>query len=304
VKKAITKLLDQLPYISSLRRDVTLYKTRYQPGHFYSPIPSAAEVLRDEARIFQAKPRHLPGIGLREEEQVALLKELQPLYKDFPFSPEKQEGYRYYLQNVNYFDSDAVFLYCIMRRFAPRRIIEVGSGYSSALMMDVNDRYFGGHIQLTFIEPYPERLYSVMTERDKQQNEVFDRQVQGVGPDVFGRLEANDILFIDSSHVAKTGSDLNYLLFEVLPLLKPGVLVHFHDVFHPFEYPKEWVLKGRAWNENYMLRAFLQYNDQFQIILFNTFLEHFHPEWFTRNMPLCVAPKEEKVTGSIWLQRT
>ncbi|NQS88701.1 hypothetical protein HQ584_02790 [Patescibacteria group bacterium] len=115
----------------------------------------------------------------------------------------------------------------------------------------------------------------------------------------FKQLKENDILFIDTSHVSKTGSDVNYIFFDILPNLNSGVLIHFHDIFYPFEYPKKKILDGHAFNECYILRAFLQYNTRFKIILFNTFLEHYYEDWFRQNMPLCLRNKG----GSIWLRK-
>ena len=138
-------------------------------------------------------------------------------------------------------------MYALLRRYCPKRIIEVGSGFSSALMMDSNDRFLDGSIRFTFIEPYPERLRSLLTEQDNGCMELLQTVVQNVPCEPFASLERNDILFIDSSHVAKIGSDVsNYLVFEILPRLKPGVVVHVHDVMWPFEYPKEWLMEGRA----------------------------------------------------------
>ena len=93
--------------------------------------------------------------------------------------------------------------------------------------------------------------------------------VQNVKLIEFEKLEPNDLLFIDSSHISKIGSDLNYLLFEVLPSLKPGVIIHFHDILYPFEYPYEWIEKGIYWNEAYLLKAFLMHNKNYEILLFN-----------------------------------
>jgi len=117
---------------------------------------------------------------------------------------------------------------------------------------------------------------------------------------VFEQLDENDIFFLDSSHVSKTGSDVNYLIFEILPALKPGVLVHIHDILYPFEYPEEWVLKERrSWNESYLLRAFLQYNSAFEIVYWNNFVWHRMHEELGGLMPLCL----ENEGGSIWLRR-
>jgi hypothetical protein len=127
--------------------------------------------------------------------------------------------------------------------------------------------------------------------------------IQHVDMSVVDRLVANDILFVDSSHVSKAGSDVNHILFELLPRLSPGVLVHFHDVLYPFEYPKEWFDLGISWNEVYALRAFLQYNCQFSIRFWNDFMMTFHADEIRRLMPLCGQPPAFGVGGSLWLQK-
>ena len=124
--------------------------------------------------------------------------------------------------------------------------------------------------------------------------------------ETFSSLGENDILFIDSSHVSKTHSDVNYLFFEILPRLRAGVYVHVHDVFYPFEYPREWVYQGRGWNEAYLTRAFLQYNSAFTIQLFNSFLERFHVALLEREMPLCTRYVEANMptsAQSLWLKK-
>src|SRR5207237_8125791 len=137
---------------------------------------------------------------------------------------------------------------------------------------DVNELFFDNAIQCTFIDPYPQLLRTLMKESDFARTRIIGQRVQDVDVGIFRELEASDILFIDSSHVAKTGSDVNYILFKILPLLNEGVLIHFHDIFYPFEYPVDWVYEGRSWNEAYLLRAFMQYNEAFEIQFFNSFL--------------------------------
>jgi predicted O-methyltransferase YrrM len=269
------------------------------PGHFYSALPSRAAVLRNEARLFGPPPRTLPGIDLREGEQLALLRTLASFYPELPFPERRTPPRRYWYENPAYSYSDAIFLYCMIRHARPRRIVEVGSGHSSAATLDTNELHFGGGIACTFVEPHPELLRSLLRRGDEERIEIRAVGVQDVDAAVFERLEAGDILFVDSTHVSKIGSDVNHLLFEVLPRLAPGVYVHFHDVFFPFEYPREWILEGRAWTEDYLLRAFLTFNSQFEIAVYNTFLEHFHEPWFARNMPLCLRNRG----GSIWLRR-
>lgn len=160
----------------------------------------------------------------------------------------------------------------MMRRARPARVIEVGSGFSSLAMLDTNERFFDGAVELTFIEPNAERLLSQLRPGDERRAEIITSPVQEVDLSGFERLSAGDILFIDSSHVAKVGSDVNHLVFSVLPRLAPGVLVHFHDVPYPFEYPEDWIHYGFAWNEAYLLRALLQFNSAFRIVLWNSYV--------------------------------
>jgi hypothetical protein len=151
----------------------------------------------------------------------------------------------------------------------PKKIIEIGSGFSSACALDTISREFDDPVEMTFIEPYPDTLNSLLSEHDRQHVKLLQTGVQQVDLDVFRSLDAGDILFIDSTHVSKTGSDVNFELFEILPSLKKGVIIHFHDIFWPFEYPAQWISEGRSWNELYTVRAFLMYQDEFKIRFFN-----------------------------------
>jgi len=271
------------------------------PGHFYSPIPSLDEVRRDEARIFdQPLPRQIPGIDLREEAQLALLHELARHYADQPFSEQPMPGLRYHLDNQSYAYSDGLLLHCMLRQLQPRRLVEIGSGFSSCVTLDTNERFLGGVLELTFIEPYPELLQSLIRDEDRARTTILPQRLQDVDLAVFRQLGAGDVLFVDSTHVSRIDSDVNRLFFEILPALPAGVVIHFHDVFYPFEYPKEWIYFGRAWNELYLLRGFLQYNRAFEILLMNTFMEHFHTDFFRAHMPLCL----KNPGGSIWLRKT
>ena len=269
------------------------------PGHYYSPLPDFDQIRRDEERIFTPWPRTIPGIDLREEEQLALLKSLAEYYRDIPFPDHQTGNFRYHFFNQSYAYSDGVFLYCMLRHLKPRRIIEVGSGYSSCVTLDTDELFLNKRTEITFIEPYPQLLQSLIREEDKGRVTIVPQPLQQVDRSVFDKLEAGDVLFIDSTHVGKVDSDVNRLFFEILPAVRRGVYVHLHDIFYPFEYPKESFRAGRAWNELYYLRAFLQFNTEFSIVLMNTFLQHFHEEYFRTHMPLCLLNQG----GSIWLRR-
>ena len=218
-------------------------------------------------------PEILPGIDLNSDEQLNLLDSFETFYKELPFADEKTDGSRYYYKNGFYSYSDAIFLYCMIRHLKPLKIIEVGSGFSSSVTLDTNEKFMNNSINCVFIEPYPQRLESLLKDKDKENVTIHKNRLQEIPIDYFQELAENDILFIDSTHVAKFNSDVNYIIHKILPVLASGVYIHFHDIFYPFEYPQEWLLEGRAWNEQYILRAFLQYNKAFKIVMFNTYLE-------------------------------
>jgi hypothetical protein len=130
-------------------------------------------------------------------------------YADNSFPAHETEGHRYYFENEYYSYSDALFLYCVIRHFKPMRVIEVGSGFSSAVMLDTNEESFSNSIRLTFIDPYPKRLYSLLKRDDQARIAVHEQPLQRVPIETFDALGENDILFIDSTHVSKAGSDLH-----------------------------------------------------------------------------------------------
>lgn len=245
-------------------------------------------------------------INLNEQKQIKLLNSLKHYYSGFPyFTGIVNNNLRYNEAGAFYRHSDAIFLYSIMRHFKPQRIIEIGSGHSSALMLDINEIYFQFEIDLTFIDPNPQdRLYKILRGEDKRRKtiKVKPNKVQVENIKIFKRLKENDILFIDSSHVSKVGSDLNFIVFKILPELRNGVLIHFHDIFYPFELPMNWILDNKwYWNENYLVRAFLMNNVHYEILLFNSFLHKKYESWFLEYMPECLIGSEN--AGSIWIKK-
>lgn len=268
------------------------------PGHFYSPLVSIDEIRRDEQRVFhRAAPP--AGIEMNEAAQLELLTEFERLYPSIDFPATRQPSHRYWYENPAYSYSDAIMLHCMLRHSRPKRVIEVGSGHSSCVILDTRERHLPELAELTFVEPYPQLLHSLLRPSDRAAIDIVPTRLQDVPLDRFRRLEAGDVLFVDSTHVSKTGSDVNYLFFEVLPALRSGVLVHLHDIAWPFEYPKDWVMGGRSWNEVYVLRAFLQYNAHFSVVLMNTFLQQRHAARIRERMPLCFR----NGGASIWIRR-
>ena len=321
MKNILINIRSKLPYISglvqdrdrllierdSLQEELVRYKQNnsqkvplslFPDGHFYSPIPSTADIKNLHARI--NKIEEISDINLNEKLQLKMLGEFKKYYKDLPFRYKKKNGLRYYFNNPNFGHGDAISLYSVIRHAKPNRIIEIGSGYSSCVTLDTNQLFFDNRIDCTFIEPYPELLFSLINKQDKKGNNIISYRLQEVPVNLFNKLRRNDILFIDSTHVSKVGSDVNYIFSSILPLLNKGVFIHFHDICYPFEYPKELSMRGIFWNENYILRAFLQNNTSYEIVFFNNFLWEKHRSGLIKAMPLY----SNNPGGSIWLRKT
>lgn len=281
-------------------RPVGTVRQAFPPGHFYSPIPNLDELRGREAEVFDRTRAALPGIDVRADAQLALLPEFASYVAEAPFTDQPEDGRRYGFDNRFFAYGDGLALYCWLRHLKPKRLVEVGSGWSSALTLDVNDLFLDGQLEATFVEPYPERLNSLLRDADRTRARVIAQPLHAVAGDVFDSLGPGDLLFIDSTHVSRVGSDVNRLLLEVIPALPTGVMVHLHDVFWPFEYPADWVFSGRAWNEDYLLRALLAGNDHLRIRWFNDYLRHHHAEAVTAAMP----PWARNAGGSIYLEVT
>jgi len=268
------------------------------PGHFYSPMISVDEILENQHKIWKINDPAISGLNLNIEKQKSVAKELKSFYNLLPFKDETSDSIRYNYINDQFSYGDGVILFGMIMSLKPKRIIEIGSGYSSALMLDTNELFFENQIDLTFIEPYPDRLKRLMHETERQN--IIDKKIQDVDLEIFKTLGQGDILFVDSTHVVKTGSDVNTIIFDILPILQKGVIIHFHDIFYPFEYPLSWVVNDqRNWNEAYILRAFLSFNNSFKIIYFNSFITSFNDRWFSEHMPLCL----KNPGGSIWIEK-
>jgi hypothetical protein len=266
----------------------------YPPGHWHSPLPDLEEVRRRDTQLF-ASPPALPGIDLRADAQLAWLEEFASLTADLPFGLDARPGLRYQLGNKWFAHGDGVILYCMLRALRPARYVEIGSGWSSALALDVNDLYLDRSMKFTFIEPNPSRLHSLMRPEDESRVRLIEAPLYAAGR---LELEPGDVLFIDSSHVSRIGSDVNQLFLDVIPSLPAGVHVHIHDIFYPFEYPRKWIYRGRAWNEAYLLRALLTANDKLRITWFNSYLGHWHRDVVGAALPQWAADPG----SSIWIE--
>jgi predicted O-methyltransferase YrrM len=199
-------------------------------------------------------------------------------------------------------NGDALALAGMIHQYRPKRIIEIGSGFSSAVILDAFDRLGLDEYHLTCIDPNPNRLRALLRAEDNARVTVIGSEVQDVPVSAFADLEAGDILFIDSSHVMKTGSDLHYEMFNIIPTLRRGVIIHFHDIHFPFEYPEAWAMKWSL-NEIYVVCAFLTYNTAFRVIFFTDLYLKQHPEAMAGVLPGERWPMGPIVASSIWIER-
>ena len=274
-------------------------KTTYPIGHFYSPIPDPEEA-KTAADMAEARRGEIPaGIAINDEAMVSLWRELSPFIAEAPFTSSPGPDNRYYYDNLYYVAGDALVLYALLRHKQPGKFIEIGSGFSSAVALDTRDG-FGAPKQITCIEPNPERLLSLLNAGDFENTAILEQKVQDTDLTVFLELKDGDILFVDSSHVMKTGSDLNFIMHEILPRLADGVIIHFHGIFWPFEYPREWIVdQNRAWNELYAIRNFLMYNDVFEIQFFNDYFFQMHGKIVSEGGESFI----QLSGGSLWLEK-
>lgn len=267
------------------------------PGHFYSPIPDF-DILDDLIKDRHRNIEYPSAIEFNISDQLELLIKLSEYYSDLPWEESPNDNLLYNYDNPNFSYSDAITYYSMIRYTNPDTIIEIGCGYSSALSLDVNRLFFNNKIEIKFIEPYPELLLRILKKK-KTKYTLYNQKLQDISLNFFMNLKSNDILFIDSTHVSKYCSDVNYIIHDILPVLPSGIYIHFHDIFYPFEYPEEWLREKRAWNEQYILRAFLEYNQVFKIVFFNNFLAQKFPENFYSIFPMA----RKCPGGGIWLKK-
>ncbi len=291
--------INRIPYVQSMRTKLRYYERFCPLDHFYSPFPHVEDLKEREDVVFGPPPETLLDIDLNTSGQRSILDDFAQFYGEFSFPEEPSGNLRYYWSNPFFGLFDGILLYSFLRLLEPRRIIEVGSGMSSCLILDTVDEFLDSNVECVFIDPDPRSLLVRAHERDLERCQLLKRRVQEIDPSFFKSLEAGDILFIDSSHAVKTGSDVNFLIFEVLPRLAKGTYIHFHDIFYPFEYPKEWIYDGRSWNEAYLVRAFLQNNNRYAIVCFASYLEKIARDALESTLPRCLSSDGQ----SLWLRK-
>ena len=271
------------------RRDIHV-----TPVHFYHPIPDTGKL----PESLWKRRSELAGVDMNEAAQLELLRNCFPKFRDeyeeFPTAPTGDPT-QFYFDNGRFGGTDALVDYSMVRHFKPRLIIEVGSGYSSLVSGQAAAK--NGNSPLICIEPFPLDFF---TEGFPGLRSLVQKKVEDVELEFFSQLQADDFLFIDSSHTVKIGGDVNYLFLEVLPRLNPGVIVHVHDILFPFDYRRDWVIDElRFWGEQYLLQAFLAFNSQFEVLFCNSYLADRYLEDFKTTFP----NSPWWGGGSLWMRR-
>lgn len=238
----------------------------------------------------------MPGVDLQLDQQLVLLNEHLVKFKDEynKFDLEKTADDRFFLRNPMFSGIDPHIYHCMIRHFKPNRIVEVGSGYST-LVAAAAAALNTPQPSIYAIEPYP----SPMLRNGIQGVELMENKVEALDVGFFSELQANDILFIDSSHIIKVGGDVWYLFFEIIPRLKRGVVVHIHDIFFPYHYLETFVFEThRFWNEQYLLHAYLMGNQNVSILA----ASHALADTFPNEMRNLFPNAEYIESGSFWFQ--
>lgn len=273
----------------------------FRPGHSQSPICNPREVARHISnRDPDCLPETLPGIELNHGEQVALWTKWNPHMRKYA-SLRDQTQTRFWPASADALGEAAV-LYCMLRHARPRRLVAFGTPQAILTALDAQDFDNIDPIDCAYIDPKPELLSSTLEPRDLARIRVIPGSVEVIrfSPGLFETLSPGDILYVDSTHVLKTASDVNHLIFGVLPILKQGVIVRFGTVMYPFEYPKLYTHDlNYSWNEVYALRAFMMYNSDFQITFFNDYFARTAREFSMRDTSLVVS----SLGNDLWLTR-
>lgn len=240
----------------------------YIKVHYYSPYPDLDYIESSYNEDLLEVDNE--AIQLNEDLQIDLLNKFAKTKHLIKIRDEQSNSHLYYQNNVFFRFADAWIYASFMSYYKPGTIIEIGSGFSTALSVDINNEINQNKTHINAIDPNPKRLKDLIKHK-RECLTIYENSVLEFELNYFKQLKKNDILFVDSSHVLKQGSELNYILFKILPTLNRGVIIHFHDIFL-FNYPKSWYLQGRAWNEAFALKAFLSYNNSFKILFLNKFI--------------------------------
>lgn len=269
--------------------------------HYYDPLPNFSDITQEQI----LKKRVSTAIDWNLESQINLLQKLSLYQSEIcQIKDEKDSSLRFNFFNDFYSEVDAAIYYTLIREIKPTKIIEIGCGYSTqiAALAIAQNQQEGKTGKIICIEPYPEPQ---LVEANLDVELLIER-VENIDLKIFEQLSPGDILFIDSTHTVKFGSDVCREILEILPTLTSGVWIHFHDIFFPYDYPPEWLIEKRlAWNEQYMVEAFLAYNSHFEVVIANHWLSVDYPQEVAKIWPGVIKWEKDPYhhCAGLWLRK-
>lgn len=286
----------RMPIAKGIFNRIGVYPIR---DHYYEPMFNYPGHLVRSLR----EERNLPGIDMNETAQLKLLARFDYADELMRLPLTKPDTNSFYYGNPNFVQGDSECLYSLIRLYKPKRIFEVGSGFSTLMAREAiaqnqreNATYNCRHI---CIEPYEMGWLNDVTGI-----EVARQRIEQIDKRIFLELEENDILFIDSSHVIRPQGDVLCEYLEILPTLRNGVLIHIHDIFSPRDYPDQWLINEvKLWNEQYLLEAFMSCNTQFEIVAALNYLRHRHPAELAEKFPILGKQMAQSEPGSFWIRK-
>lgn len=264
---------------------------------YYQPLINPRKHLRKSLRA----DRTIAGIDFNVDEQLSIISKFRYNSELLEFPVVKGDENQYYYNNNSYMSGDSEYLYNIIRHFKPRKIIEIGSGYSTLMSLNAinrNKRELQDYdCEQICIEPYEQEWLS------KLGVTLIRQRVEDIGVEFFSQLQCNDILFIDSSHIIRPQGDVLFEYLELLPSLNSGVIIHIHDIFTPKDYLDRWIFDDHLlWNEQYLLEAFLSFNSDFKVIGALNYLSKKFSKEFCGIAPI-YATQEGREPGAFWIQK-
>jgi hypothetical protein len=264
---------------------------------FYSPVPDA-DALPPETWTRRGA---LEGIAFDSAAQLRFVQDELATYAA-EFDPSFETGTArggFELRNGAFEEVDCELAYALVRRLRPRRIVELGSGFSSLVLAHACEanRADGSPCEYELFDPYPQPW---IREGIPGLTRAAATPAQDVPPAVFDGLAEGDVLFVDTTHTVKTGGDVNRIVLDVLPRLAPGAVVHFHDIFIPWEYHRHWIAGEFKWNEQYLLQAFLAMNPGYEVLLSSQALVREHWDALRELVPTL---RRASAPSSFWIRR-
>ncbi len=265
--------------------------------HYYEPLINPNKHLLKSLRT----DRNLKGIDFNIEKQKEIINSFEYVDELVEFPEDGTNGNQYYYNNSTFESGDSEYLYSMIRKFKPRKIIEIGSGFSTKMMVNAikynkaDDTNY--ECELACVEPFEYKSIENLP------IDLIKKRIENIDIDIFTKLKENDILFIDSSHIIRPQGDVLFEIQGILPLLSKGVFIHFHDIFTPKDYLDEWIYNShRLWNEQYILESFLTFNSYFEIIGSLNFLKHNYWELLSSKCPI-LRKNNKMEPGSFWIRK-